>query len=279
MNDRFLAGRTAWVTGGVTGTGRAIAERLAAAGADVAIGSLTADAKTLADGAFTYRPGAAETAEAIAAIESASVRARAFPLDVRDSESVHACHRAAVAELGAIDILVNAAGAAAHAYLTSDESDGVWNTVLDINLNGPYRTTRACLGAMVERGWGRIVNIGSTAGEVGYPRYTAYCASKSGLLGLSRAVAQEVAAQGITCNVIQPGQLDTGMGREGSQRRADRGEGGADWEENLRLIAEQLPQKRLITVDEVAALAVFLCRDEATGITGEVINVAGGALW
>ena len=146
------------------------------------------------------------------------------------------------------------------------------------NLNGPYRTTKRVLPGMIERGWGRIVNIASTAANVGHPRSAAYCASKSGLLGLTRCVALEGAPHGVTCNAINPGSVGTGMMRKGSERRVKSGH-GASVEENFALTAEAMPQKRLITVKEIAATALFLCRDEARGLTMEDIGVSGGALW
>jgi len=277
MADRFLDRRTALVTGGVTGMGRAIAEALSRAGANVAIGSLARGAE-LNGGAYAHLPDDAETRDAVAAIETHGGRCRAFPLDLRDDASVEAFHRATVEAFGPVDILVNAAGVSAQALVTDPKSDDVWATVLDVNLNGPYRTIRRCLPAMIDRRWGRIVNIASTAANVGFPRNGAYCSSKHGLLGLTRCVALEGAPHGVTCNAINPGSVGTGMMKRGSEIRASRGEGGS-WEENFRLVAEAIPQKRLITVEEVAALALFLCREEARGITMEDIDVAGGALW
>jgi NAD(P)-dependent dehydrogenase (short-subunit alcohol dehydrogenase family) len=174
--------------------------------------------------------------------------------------------------------LVNAAGVCAQELMT-EAQDETWATVLDINLTGAYRTTKRCLPAMLTAGWGRIVNIGSTASSIGFARHAAYCASKHGLLGLARCVALEGAAQGVTCNTISPGTVATGLTRIGSSFRVKQGGQGRDVEENLRLIAEGYPQKRLIEASEIAALAVFLCRDEALGITGEDLIVSGGALW
>ena len=277
MTERFLEGRTAWVTGGATGMGRATAEALSGAGANVAIGSLPKGVE-LPGGAYAHQPDDNEVEQALAAIAAKGGRAKAFNLELRDSESVTAFHDQVVEAFGPVDVLINAAGVSAQALLTSDESDAVWSTVLDINLNGPYRTTRCCLPSMLERGWGRIVNVASTAANVGFPRNGAYCASKHGLLGLTRCVALEGAEHGVTCNAINPGSVETGMSRKGAAIRAALGQ-GADAKESLRLTAEAMPQKRLITVEEIAALALFLCRDEARGITMENIDVAGGALW
>ncbi len=273
---RFLAGRAAWITGGATGIGRAIAVAMAQAGANVAIGSLPDSASLGA--AYSARPSEAEMRQAKAEIEAAGARCFLSPLDLRSKDSVESFHRAAVGALGPIGILVNAAGVCAQELMT-EARDETWATVLDINLTGAYRTTKRCLSAMLAAGWGRIVNIGSTASSVGFTRHAAYCASKHGLLGLARCVALEGAAQGVACNTISPGTVDTGLTRIGSGHRVRQGGQGRDVEENLRLIAEAYPQKRLIEPREIAALALFLCRDEARGITGEDIVVAGGAPW
>jgi 3-hydroxybutyrate dehydrogenase len=277
LAERFLKGRVAWVTGGVTGIGRACALAFAAAGADVAIGSLP---KSASIGAASYStlPAEEEMHQAKADIESRGVRCFLLPFDLRSNDSVETFHRGAVSALGPVDILVNAAGVCAQELMT-EARDETWTTVLDINLNGPYRTTKRCLAGMIASGWGRIVNIGSTAAEVGFARHSAYCASKHGLLGLTRCVALEGAAHGVTCNAINPGTVATGLTRIGSSFRVIQGGQGRDVEENLRLIAEGYPQKRLIDAGEIAALALFLCREEARGITGEALTVSGGAPW
>jgi 3-hydroxybutyrate dehydrogenase len=274
---RFLSGRTAWVTGGATGMGRAIALALAEAGADLALGSLPAGS-SLPEAAYAARPDLSAFSEIRQAIEGNGVRCLAAALDVREDGSVEEFHRSAVAALGTIDILVNAAGVSAQETM-ADHDDRTWSSVIDINLNGAYRTIKRCFPAMAQKGWGRIVNIASTAAVVGYPRHSAYCASKAALLGLTRCVALEGAASGITANAINPGSVGTEMMRLGSLRRIAQGGQGATVEENFALIAAAMPQKRLIPAEEVAALAVYLCRDEAFGITGEVLTISGGALW
>lgn len=275
--DRFLAGRTAWVTGGATGIGRATALALARAGARVAIGSLPAGVP-LGAAAYSTRPTDNEMTRALAEIEACGAKGFQQALDLRSDASVDAFHRAATVALGPIDILVNAAGVAAQESML-EAQDETWQTVIDINLNGAYRATKRCLPGMIERGWGRIVSIGSTAAEVGFARHSAYCAAKHALLGLSRCVALEGAAHGVTSNVINPGSVGTGLMRLGSTIRVKQGGQGADVEENMRRVAESNPQKRLIEAGEIAALAVFLCRDEARGLTAEAITVAGGAVW
>ena len=275
--DRFLAGRTAWITGGATGIGLACAKTLAAAGADVAIGSLPASA-SLGEVSYSSRPSEPEAMQAKAEIEAKGARCFVRPFDLRSEESLQAFHEAALAALGPVHILVNAAGVCAQELMTEAREE-TWATVLDINLTGAFRTIKRCLPAMIASGWGRIVNIGSTAAEVGFARHAAYCASKHGLLGLSRCVALEGAAAGVTCNTINPGTVATGLTRIGSSFRVKQGGQGRDVEENLRLIAEGYPQKRLIEAEEIAAMALFLCREEARGLTGEAITISGGALW
>jgi 3-hydroxybutyrate dehydrogenase len=275
--DRFLSGRRAWVTGGATGIGRACAVALASAGAEIAIGSLPATA-SLGEASYSTRPSDAEMLAAKAAIEAEGVRCFLAAFDLRSQASVQGFHAAATAALGPIEILVNAAGVAAQELMT-EARDETWSTVLDINLTGAYRAIKLCLPGMIAGGWGRIVNIGSTAAEVGFARHAAYCASKHGLLGLARCVALEGAAAGVTCNTINPGTVATGLTRIGSSHRVRQGGQGRDVEENLRLIAEGYPQKRLIEAAEIAATALYLCREEARGLTGEAITVSGGALW
>jgi NAD(P)-dependent dehydrogenase (short-subunit alcohol dehydrogenase family) len=257
--------------------GRAIAMGLAEAGADVALGSLPAGS-TLPQAAYAARPETSAFSEIRKIIEGKGVRCLAAPLDVRENRSVEDFHSDAIAALGPIDILVNAAGVSAQEAMV-EHDDQTWASVIDINLSGAYRTIRRCFAAMAQRGWGRIINIASTAAVVGYPRHAAYCASKAGLLGLTRCVALEGARSGITANAINPGSVGTEMMRLGSLRRIAQGGQGETVEENFALIAHAMPQERLIRAEEVAALALHLCRDEAFGITGEALTVSGGALW
>jgi len=277
MSERFLSGRQAWVTGGVTGMGQAIALALAKAGADVAIGSLPSGAK-LPEAAYAAQPSQAAIDAAANDIRACDVKGFARALDLRDEADVDAFHAEATKALGAFDILINAAGVSAQEAMVGHRTE-TWTAVLDINLNGCYRTIKRTLSSMIERRFGRIVNIASTAADVGFPGYSAYCASKSALLGLTRCVALEGAEHGVTCNVINPGSVGTEMMRLGSLRRIAKGGQGTTVEENFARIAEDMPQKRLVRVEEIAAAALFLCRDEALGITGEAITISGGASW
>jgi len=257
--------------------GRAIALALAKAGASVAVGSLAEGGK-IPDSAYAALPSLSSIDKVVDEIGAQGVRAFGAALDVRDNSSVANFHQQAVEALGPVDILINAAGVSAQEALIG-HTDETWTQVLDINLNGPYRTIKRCWPAMIDRRFGRIVNIASTAADVGFPRYAAYCASKSALLGLTRCVALEGAEHGINCNAINPGSVGTDMMKLGSLRRIAQGGQGTSVEENFRLIAESMPQKRLISPEEIAATALYLCTKEAFGITGQAVTVSGGALW
>jgi NAD(P)-dependent dehydrogenase (short-subunit alcohol dehydrogenase family) len=144
--------------------------------------------------------------------------------------------------------------------------------------DGPFRMMRLVLPAMIERGWGRIINIASTAASVGAATSGAYCASKSAVVGLTRCVAQEGAPHGVTCNAISPGWVATDFQKKWMARiAADEGESHSQ-----DIVADAIadnPQKRMIDPREIGALAAFLCREEAFGITGQDLTVSGGSIW
>jgi NAD(P)-dependent dehydrogenase (short-subunit alcohol dehydrogenase family) len=266
------------VTGGATGMGRAIALALAEAGADVAIGSLVETARGgVVPGQNVYTPSLDEMAAARDAMAAHGGRVLALPLDVCSNESVAAFHAATVKAFGRIDILVNAAGSSTR-HVMVDHPDELWQRMLETNLTGAYRTIKLCMAAMIERKWGRIINIASTAASVGYVAHSAYCASKSGLLGLTRCVALEGAPHGISCNAISPGWVDTPQGR-GGVRQQMRIEGFDDEQQFRARIVESIPQKRFIQPSEIGAVAAFLCRDEAFALTMQDVTVAAGTLW
>ncbi len=158
-------------------------------------------------------------------------------------------------------------------------SDELWLKIIDTNLNGAFRMTRRLLPGMIGRKWGRIINIGSTAATVGWKDNPAYCASKSGLLGLTRCVALEGAPHGVTCVMISPTWVETELMRRNVQQVVEREGRGRTMEEAMSDIAAQNPQNRIIQPDEIAALAAFLCGEGARGITMENIQITGGALW
>ncbi|MBV8831661.1 MAG: SDR family oxidoreductase [Acidobacteriaceae bacterium] len=280
MSDKYLAGKVAWVTGGASGMGRATALALARAGAHVAIGSLVASSRGAAvlPGQNCHTPADDALEATKCAIESVGVRAMALPLDVCSDESVRAFHAVIRDTLGEVDVLINAAGSSVRQFI-ADHSDELWYRMLDVNLTGPYRTIKLCLPGMMSRRWGRIVNFASTAANIGYPMHGAYCASKSGLLGLTRCVALEGAPFGVTCNAINPGFVDTESNYAASQMEIEIAGLDTTVDAYRAGIAASLPQKRYLKPDEVAAFAAFLCRPEALGIEGQDITIAMGSQW
>jgi NAD(P)-dependent dehydrogenase (short-subunit alcohol dehydrogenase family) len=276
---RWLSGRTVWVTGGASGMGSATALMLARAGANVAIGSLVASQRGIAlPDQNVHTPNDEALAQTAHEIEGYGVSALALPLDVGSQDSVETFHTEVVRRLGPVDILVNAAGSSAR-KLMLDHPDEIWHRMIDTNLTGAFRTIRLCFPSMVERRFGRIINFASTAANVGYVRHSAYCASKAGLLGLTRCVALEGAEHGITCNAINPGWVATDSNYGGCEQEIAIAGLDITVEEYRARIAAGLPQKRFLDPDEVAALALFLCRAEAAGINAEDVTIAMGSLW
>ena len=262
--------------------GRATAVALAAMGANVAVGSLMRSQREAAvlEDQNAHTPDDEKLEDTKRAIEACGVQALAMALDVGSDTSVRAFYGAAVEAFGKVDILINAAGSSAR-KLMIDHPDELWHRMIDVNLNGPYRTTKLALPGMVQSGWGRIVNFSSTAGQVGFERHSAYCASKAGLLGLTRCVALEGAPHGVTCNAICPGSVATDSARSAAVQEMEiAGIKGmsveAYWTE---MTAKSVPQNRMIDPSEPGALAAYLCRDEARGITGEALRISAGSSW
>lgn len=272
-----LKGRSAVITGGLTGQGLAIAEALAAEGANVAVGSFVREAAGRPGDAAAY-PDPQEIVEVRERLAAAGTAVYAGHLDVRDSEAIEQFVSAAEAACGPADILINAAGTTAEQPVAG-HSDELWLKIIDTNLNGAFRMTRRLLPGMIGRKWGRIINIGSTAATVGWKDNPAYCASKSGLLGLTRCVALEGAPHGVTCVMISPTWVETELMRRNVQQVVEREGRGRTMEEAMSDIAAQNPQNRIIQPYEIAALAAFLCGEGARGITMENIQITGGALW
>ena len=174
-----------------------------------------------------------------------------------------------------VDILVNNAGVAEGATLVNT-TDELWERHLATNLTGTFYCTRAALPAMLKNGWGRIINIASIAGKTGAPYIAAYAASKHGVMGLTRCLAVEVGTSGVTVNAICPGYVDTEMVSRGIERITTRTGRSAD--EALDALKRMSPQNRLVTPEEVAALALLLASDEGRGINGQGLNVDGGTV-
>ena len=247
-----LSGKSALITGGGRGIGRSIALAFARAGARVAV--------------------AARTAEQVQQVaQEIGNGAVAIVCDVADPESVSRMFT----EVGDVNILVNNAGIAESATLVNT-SDELWHRLLSINLSGTFYCTRAALPAMLKNGWGRVINIASIAGKTGAPYIAAYSASKHGVLGLTKSIAVEVATMGITVNAICPGYVDTEMVSRGVERITSRT--GRTAEEALDTLKKMSPQHRLVTPEEVAALALLLASDEGRGINGQGINIDGGSV-
>lgn len=272
-----LSSRSALVTGGFSGMGFAIATALAKAGANVAVGSFVAPAgDRQADAA--YYPGAEEIERVRIALAQHGTKVFAAHLDVRNTQATNRFAGEAAQSLGPIDILVNAAGTTAEQPVIG-HSDELWAKIIDTNLTGAFRVTRAVLPGMIDRGWGRIVNIGSTAASVGWKDNPAYCASKAGLLGLTRCVALEGAAHGVTCVMISPTWVETELMRRNVAQVVEREGSGRSVDDVMGEFRNANPQGRMMQPEEIAALAVFLCSDAAKGITMENIQITGGALW
>lgn len=252
--------RTAVVTGGARGIGLACAKALADAGHSVAVGSRSAT----------------NGSDAAAARAAVGERGLVQALDVRDTASVAAFMSETETRLGPVDILVNAAGVTIHSPMR-DHDESAWTDVIDINLNGPFRTIRAVLGGMMSRGWGRIVNIASTAARTATDDHAAYCASKTGLIGLTRAVALEGAPRGVTCVAVSPTWVETEMLRNSAKTMADHS--GRSMAEVIADMSASNPQGRLVQPAEIAALVAFCCSEAAAGLTMEDIQINAGAHW
>jgi 2-hydroxycyclohexanecarboxyl-CoA dehydrogenase len=232
------AGRRAFVTGGASGIGAAVAARLTAEGAEVIIGDLDTDA---------------------AERHAKTIGARAVPLDVADPESA----RDAVGEAGTLDVLVNCAAIPQPAAWFTDVPPECWRRILTVNLEGVFACTQAALPAMQRAGYGRIVNISSEAGRMGAKSQAVYAASKGGVIAFTQSIARENARYGITANAIAPGPIETPMLRTLDERA-------------IEIITQGVLLRRLGTPEEVAAAVAFLASPDASYITGETLGVSGG---
>ena len=254
-----LYGKIVLVSGGSGGLGRSLARAFARQGCRVVITSRSAE----------------KLQKAAKEIGEHAVPMLALPCDVKQKDQVELLAQEVRARLGSVQILVNNAGiAGAMSFL--EMPDSLWDETLQTNLTGAYYCCKVFLPGMIESRWGRIINIASTMGKVGYSHVTAYTSSKHGLLGLTRSLALETARLRITVNAICPGYIDDELTRDNARRMAEKT--GKPTEEILALFAGSAPQNRLIEVDEVASLALLLASERAGGITGQAINVDGGAV-
>ncbi len=249
-SPRRLEGKVAFVTGASRGLGEAIAGRFAQEGARVVLAAR--DTAACEVQAQRIRAGGGE--------------ALAVACDVTDRASVASAIGAAVDRFGRIDVLVNNAGIGGPTPL-DDADDARWDAILATNLTGVFRVTRAA-APYLSRG-GRVVNMSSVLGRFGVAGFSAYAASKHGVIGLTRSLALELAPREITVNAICPGWVETEMGREGFRRFGGEEKGRA-------AAAEMAPLGRVLEPDEVAGLAVYLASDEARSVTGQAIVIDGG---
>jgi len=243
-----LAGRVALVTGASQGIGRACAKALARAGATVAVAARNQS----------------KLDELVAEINAAGGQAAAFAMDVSDEDRVKSAIKQAIAQLGKIDILVNNAG------ITRDQlvvrmKRADWDVVLNTNLTSAYLCAQQVIPSMLKQRWGRIINISSVFGQMGQAGQANYAASKAGLIGLTMAIARELASRNITCNAVAPGFIETDMTAALS-------------EEFKQTAVKQIPLGRVGKPEDVASAVCFLATEEASYITGQVLNVNGGLL-
>jgi 3-oxoacyl-[acyl-carrier protein] reductase len=243
-----LLGRAALVTGASQGIGRTCALRLAKDGATIAVAARNQE----------------KLNELVHEITSAGGQAAAFALDVADEDQVKATVKAIIAQFGKIDVLVNNAG------ITRDQlvmrmKRADWDSVLQTNLTSAYLCIQAVIGSMLKQRWGRIINITSIFGQMGQAGQANYAASKAGLIGLTMAIAREVASRNITCNAVAPGFIETAMTAALS-------------DEFKQAAVKQIPLGRVGSPDDAANAVAFLASDDASYITGHVLNVNGGML-
>ncbi len=242
-----LNDQTAVVTGAAGGIGAGVARRLAAAGARVVVADLNSQAAE----------------RQAAALSDDGLDVWAAPLDVTDSDSVRALVEQTLAKTGRIDILVNNAGIAGRVAPVGEQTDADWSSVLAVNLTGVFHCCRAVIGPMLERNYGRIVNIASLAGKEGNPNMTAYSASKAGVIAMSKSIAKETATHDICCNAVSPTVIRTAILDQLTP-------------EQIEYMTSRIPRGRTGTIEEVAAVVHFLASPDCSFVTGQCYDVSGG---
>jgi 3-hydroxybutyrate dehydrogenase len=251
-----LGGMHAVVTGGGSGIGAAIARAFVDAGARVTL---------------MGRDAAKLEAQRLQFASSNAVHCAAA--DITAPDSVQAAFAKAREALGPVDILVNNAGQAQAAPFGKTDL-GLWHRMLDVNLTGTFLCTQAALPTMIERGFGRIVNVASTAGQIGYPYVTAYCAAKHGVIGLTRALALETASTGVTVNAVCPGYTETPLLQTSLDQVVSKT--GRTQDDARTALLRANPQRRFIEPDDVAHTVLWLVARESGSITGQSISISGG---
>lgn len=249
-----VQGRVAVVTGAAGGIGAATALAMAAGGARVVVADV--------------QPGE----QTVAAVQALGAEAVFVPCDVSDPAQVDAMVAAAVERFGALDVLVNNAGVSGGSSLAHETDVEVWTRTLAINLTGPFLCTRAAMPHLLASR-GRVVNIASTYGLIGAPLAAAYCASKGGVVNLTRQLAVDYGPHGVRVNAICPGYIDTDMG---GARAALGPDGAAAAHARREEAAARQPIGRQAQADEVARVAVFLAGDDSSFMTGSIVTVDGG---
>jgi len=241
-----LSGRVALVTGASQGIGRACALKFAASGAAVAVAARNEE----------------KLGVLVSEITASGGKAAAFAMDVSDEEQIKAGIKEVLAQLGKVDILVNNAGINRD-QLVMRMKRADWDAVLNTNLTSAYLCIQQVIGSMLKQRWRRIINVSSVFGQIGQAGQANYASSKAGLIGLTMAIAREVASRNITCNAVAPGFIETAM--------------TAGLAEDLKQNAlKVIPLGRVGTAEDVANAVAFLASDEASYITGHVLNVNGG---
>lgn len=249
--------KTAWITGGGRGIGKATALALAGDGFDIAVSARSED----------------ELERTAKECRQVGVEAIAAPLDVTEPGTIASAYESIQASLGAPGVLVNNAGVARGIpFLKTSRKD--MEFFWEVNLLGAFHCSQEALPSMLEEGWGRIVNVASVAGKVGASYTTAYAVSKHGMLGLTRSLAQEFAVKGVTANAVCPGYVDTSMTDGNVERIAETT--GLSEEEARERLTSMSPQNRLITPEEVAAQVAYLCQEDARGVNGQALTIDGG---
>jgi ketoreductase len=252
-----LASKVAVVTGGGTGIGKAIAASLASRGARVAIASRNQ----------------AHLDAAVTELKSRGVSVASLVMDVRSKENIRRAMSKLATAYGGIHILVNNAGISGLSNI-DEADDSRWYDIVDTNLNGTYLVTKEALRHMPDHQGGRIINISSVLGKFGVPGYTAYCTTKHGIIGFTRALALEVVQRGITVNAICPGWVETDMATQGIGETAALQ--GITPEQFKAQAVAAVPIQRFLQTDEVAELVCYVASDLARGMTGQAINICGG---